>query len=112
MVYPAAGGRPSGGNAGVYAKGLNKCREYLYRLPVNPKPGQKLSRAQYLDYAERVQKARREGQPRTMVFHRCLRAERASAQSVAGQSIDPRLVAFPLQEAAAFGRARTRDTME
>ncbi|MGX9115582.1 hypothetical protein ACWTU6_02640 [Mesorhizobium sp. BHbsci] len=57
MDYPAAGGRPSGGNAGVYAKGLNKCREYLYRLSVNPEPGQKLSRAQYLDYAERVEKS-------------------------------------------------------
>lgn len=57
MDYPAASGRPSGGNAGVYAKGLNNCRKYFYRLPVNPEPGQKLSWAQYLDYAERVEKS-------------------------------------------------------
>jgi len=38
------------------ATGLTKCREYLYSLSVNPEPGQQLTRAQYLDYAERVEK--------------------------------------------------------
>lgn len=52
------------------ATGLTKCREYLYSLSVNPEPGQQLSRAQYLDYAERVEKKLGlEGQPRAMVFH-------------------------------------------
>lgn len=59
-----------------YAKGLNKCREYLYRLPVNPEPGQKLSRGAVSRLrGARREKLGREGQPRTMVFHRCLRAE-------------------------------------
>jgi hypothetical protein len=52
------------------AAGLTKCREYLYSLSVNPEPGQQLSRAQYLDYAERVEKKLGlEGQPRALVFH-------------------------------------------
>jgi hypothetical protein len=47
------------------AKGLTKCREYLSSLSVNPEPGQTLSREQYLDYAERVEKKLGlEGQPR------------------------------------------------
>lgn len=52
------------------ATGLTRCREYLYSLSVNPEPGQQMSRAQYLDYAERVEKKLGlEGQPRAMVFH-------------------------------------------
>ncbi|WP_208249025.1 relaxase/mobilization nuclease domain-containing protein [Rhizobium sp. T1470] len=52
------------------AKGLTKCREYLYSLSVNPGPDSELSRAQYLDYAQRVEKKLGlEGQPRALVFH-------------------------------------------
>lgn len=52
------------------AKGLTRCREYLYSLSVNPGPDAELSRAQYLDYAERVEKKLGlEGQPRALVFH-------------------------------------------
>lgn len=40
------------------AAGLTKCRNYLYSLSVNPDGGQgQLSRAQYMDYIDRVEKA-------------------------------------------------------
>lgn len=53
------------------AAGLTKCRNYLYSLSVNPDLGQgELTRAQYLDYVDRVEKKLGlEGQPRAVVFH-------------------------------------------
>jgi hypothetical protein len=53
------------------ATGLTKCRNYLYSLSVNPDLGQgQLSRAQYMDYVDRVEKALGlEGQPRAIVYH-------------------------------------------
>lgn len=53
------------------ATGLTKCRNYLYSLSVNPDLGQgQLSRAQYGDYVDRVEKALGlEGQPRAIVYH-------------------------------------------
>lgn len=53
------------------AHNLTKCRNYLYSLSVNPDLGQgQLSRDQYLDYANRVEKALgMAGQPRALVFH-------------------------------------------
>jgi hypothetical protein len=53
------------------AAGLTKCRNYLYSLSVNPDLGQgQLTREQYLDYADRVEKKLGlEGQPRAVVFH-------------------------------------------
>lgn len=53
------------------AAGLTKCRNYLYSLSVNPDLGQgDLTRAQYLDYVDRVEKKLGlEGQPRALVFH-------------------------------------------
>lgn len=53
------------------AHNLTRCRNYLYSLSVNPDLGQgQLSRAQYLDYADRVEKALGlAGQPRALVFH-------------------------------------------
>ncbi|WP_372837471.1 relaxase/mobilization nuclease domain-containing protein [Phaeovulum sp.] len=53
------------------AHSLTKCRNYLYSLSVNPDLGQgQLSRDQYRDYAERVEKALGlTGQPRALVFH-------------------------------------------
>ncbi len=53
------------------AHNLTKCRNYLYSLSVNPDPGQgPLSRDQYRDYADRVEKALGlSGQPRALVFH-------------------------------------------
>ncbi|MDE3767572.1 relaxase/mobilization nuclease domain-containing protein [Sinorhizobium meliloti] len=53
------------------ASGLTKCRKYLYSLSVNPDLGQgELTRAQYLDYVDRVEKKLGlEGQPRAVVFH-------------------------------------------
>ena len=57
------------------AHNLTKCRNYLYSLSVNPALVQKqgegqLSRDQYRDYADRVEKAMGlESQPRAMVFH-------------------------------------------
>lgn len=53
------------------ATGLTKCRNYLYSLSVNPDLAQGgLTRAQYLDYLDRTEKALGlEGQPRAVVFH-------------------------------------------
>lgn len=53
------------------ATGLTKCRNYLYSLSVNPDLGQgQLSRAQYMDYVDRVEKALGlSGQPRAVVYH-------------------------------------------
>ncbi|TCS04600.1 relaxase/mobilization nuclease domain-containing protein [Rhizobium sp. BK418] len=53
------------------ATGLTKCRNYLYSLSVNPDLGQgQLSRAQYMDYVDRVEKALGlSGQPRAIVYH-------------------------------------------
>lgn len=53
------------------AAGLTKCRNYLYSLSVNPDLGQGLlTREQYLDYVDRVEKKLGlEGQPRAVVFH-------------------------------------------
>lgn len=53
------------------AAGLTKCRNYLYSLSVNPDLGQgQLSRAQYMDYVDRVEKALGlSGQPRAIVYH-------------------------------------------
>lgn len=53
------------------ATGLTKCRNYLYSLSVNPDIGQgQLSRAQYMDYVDRVEKALGlSGQPRAVVYH-------------------------------------------
>ncbi len=53
------------------ATGLTKCRNYLYSLSVNPDLGQgQLSRAQYGDYVDRVEKALGlSGQPRAIVYH-------------------------------------------
>ncbi|WP_276200624.1 relaxase/mobilization nuclease domain-containing protein [Chelatococcus sp. XZ-Ab1] len=53
------------------AHNLTRCRNYLYSLSVNPDLGQgQLSRAQYLDYANRVEQALgMAGQPRALVFH-------------------------------------------
>lgn len=53
------------------ARNLTRCENYLYSLSVNPDLGQgQLTRAQYLDYAQRVEKALGLGdQPRAMVFH-------------------------------------------
>jgi hypothetical protein len=53
------------------AAGLTKCRNYLYSLSVNPDLAQgDLTRAQYLDYLDRTEKALGlEGQPRAVVFH-------------------------------------------
>lgn len=53
------------------AHNLTRCRNYLYSLSVNPDPGQgPLSRDQYRDYADRVEKAHGlSGQPRALVFH-------------------------------------------
>jgi len=53
------------------AAGLTKCRNYLYSLSVNPDLGQgQLTREQYLDYLDRVEKKLGlEGQPRAVVFH-------------------------------------------
>lgn len=53
------------------ATGLTKCRNYLYSLSVNPDLGQgQLSRAQYIDYVDRVEKALGlSGQPRAVVYH-------------------------------------------
>jgi hypothetical protein len=53
------------------ATGLTRCRNYLYSLSVNPDLGQgQLSRAQYMDYVDRVEKALGlEGQPRAIVYH-------------------------------------------
>lgn len=53
------------------AHNLTRCRNYLYSLSVNPDLGQgQLSREQYLDYAQRVEKALGlTDQPRAMIFH-------------------------------------------
>ncbi|GEP60431.1 relaxase/mobilization nuclease domain-containing protein [Reyranella soli] len=53
------------------ATGLTKCRKYLYSLSVNPDLGQgQLSRDQYRDYIDRVEKKLGlEGQRRAVVFH-------------------------------------------
>ncbi len=53
------------------AHGLTKCRNYLYSLSINPDPaGGGLTRAQYGDYLDRVEKALGlEGQPRALLFH-------------------------------------------
>jgi len=53
------------------AAGLTKCRNYLYSLSVNPDLAQGgLTRAQYLDYLDRTEKALGlECQPRAVVFH-------------------------------------------
>lgn len=53
------------------ATGLTKCRNYLYSLSVNPDLGQgRLSRAQYMDYVDRVEKALGlSGQPRAIIYH-------------------------------------------
>ena len=53
------------------ATGLTKCRNYLYSLSVNPDLAQgDLTRAQYLDYLDRTEKALGlAGQPRAVVFH-------------------------------------------
>lgn len=53
------------------ATGLTRCRNYLYSLSVNPDLGQgQLSRAQYMDYVDRVEKALGlSGQPRAVVYH-------------------------------------------
>ncbi|MCF8710310.1 relaxase/mobilization nuclease domain-containing protein [Rhizorhapis sp. SPR117] len=53
------------------AHNLTRCRNYLYSLSVNPDLGQgQLSRDQYRDYADRVEKALGlTGQPRALVFH-------------------------------------------
>jgi hypothetical protein len=53
------------------AHNLTRCRNYLYSLSVNPDLGQgQLSRAQYLDYADRVEAALGlAGQPRALVYH-------------------------------------------
>lgn len=53
------------------AAGLTKCRNYLYSLSVNPDLAQgDLTRAQYLDYLDRTEKALGlAGQPRAVVFH-------------------------------------------
>lgn len=53
------------------AHNLTKCRNYLYSLSVNPDLGQgQLSRDQYRDYAERVEKALGlTDQPRAMIYH-------------------------------------------
>lgn len=53
------------------ATGLTKCRNYLYSLSVNPDLGQgRLSRAQYMDYVDRVEKALGlSGQPRAVIYH-------------------------------------------
>ncbi|MEQ8694477.1 MAG: relaxase/mobilization nuclease domain-containing protein [Gammaproteobacteria bacterium] len=55
----------------LQADALTNCRNYLYSLSINPDPSQApLSRAQYLDYAERVEAALGlAGQPRALVFH-------------------------------------------
>jgi MobA/VirD2-like, nuclease domain len=47
------------------------CRNYLYSLSVNPDPAQApLTRAQYLDYVDRVEaRLNLSGQPRAVVFH-------------------------------------------
>jgi hypothetical protein len=53
------------------AHNLTRCRNYLYSLSVNPDLAQgPLSRDQYRDYADRVEKALGlTGQPRALVFH-------------------------------------------
>lgn len=53
------------------AHNLTRCRNYLYSLSVNPDLGQgQLTRAQYLDYAGRVEAALGlSGQPRALVYH-------------------------------------------
>lgn len=53
------------------AAGLTKCQKYLYSLSINPDQGQgELTREQYLDYVDRVEKKLGlEGQPRAVVFH-------------------------------------------
>lgn len=55
----------------VQAEALTRCRQYLYSLSVNPDPRQgQLSRAQYLDYIDRVEeRLGLSGQPRAVVFH-------------------------------------------
>ncbi|RCK43659.1 hypothetical protein TH25_21140 [Thalassospira profundimaris] len=55
----------------LQAETLTNCRNYLYSLSINPDPAQnRLSREQYLDYIERIEKALGlEGQPRALVFH-------------------------------------------
>lgn len=55
----------------LQADTLTNCRNYLYSLSINPDPAQdRLTREQYLDYAERVEKVLGlAGQPRAMVFH-------------------------------------------
>jgi hypothetical protein len=53
------------------ANGLTRARQYLCSLSVNPDERQgRLTRAQYLDYIDRVEAALRlTGQPRAIVFH-------------------------------------------
>jgi hypothetical protein len=53
------------------AGALTKCKNYLYSLSVNPDQTQgRLTRAQYMDYTDRTEKALGlTGQPRAVVFH-------------------------------------------
>ena len=53
------------------AHGLTRCRNYLYSLSINPDPAQgRLTRAQYIDYIDRVEKRLGlSGQPRAVIFH-------------------------------------------
>ena len=66
----------------LQAETLTNCRNYLYSLSVNPDPAQdRLSREQYLDYIDRIEKALGlEGQPRALVFH--IKHEREHAHVV------------------------------